>query len=264
MNDSLVSVILTCYNQEKYLSDALDSVLCQTYSNWECIILNDGSTDDSEKVALEYAKKDSRFKYIYQKNQGVVVARNNAVHNSLGKYLLPLDGDDMIANNYLELAVAELEADQNIDLVICEVEKFGAEKGSFKLNDICVRNILANGCCVNCSMFRRSSYDKIGGYKECMSKGYEDWEFFISLLEFGGRVKKINQVLFYYRIIETSRNNKIDIETDRKLKACIVSMHPELYFFEYSKLLDELKTIKSSKAFWGYKLLLKIKHFICF
>ena len=82
MGNTLVSVILTCYNQELYLAEALESVLNQTYPYWECIILNDGSTDHSEEVALQYVSKDKRFVYVYQENQGVVSARNHAINAS--------------------------------------------------------------------------------------------------------------------------------------------------------------------------------------
>jgi len=87
---SKVSVIVTCYNQECYLAEALNSVLVQTYQDWECIIINDGSTDASEVIAKSYITKDPRFKYIYQENQGVVAARNNAIAASTGKINYPL------------------------------------------------------------------------------------------------------------------------------------------------------------------------------
>lgn len=68
-----VSVIVPCYNQAKYLSEALQSVLDKTYENWECIIVNDGSPDNTEEVAKQWVEKDSRFKYFYKENGGLVV-----------------------------------------------------------------------------------------------------------------------------------------------------------------------------------------------
>ena len=79
----LVSIIIPCYNLSQYLPETLDSVLAQTYQSWECIIINDGSIDNTEKITKLYVDKDKRFKYIYQNNQGVSSARNNGIRNSL-------------------------------------------------------------------------------------------------------------------------------------------------------------------------------------
>lgn len=101
MKKGLVSVIMPCYNQGCYLSEALESVINQTYSDWECIIIDDGSTDSSEEIAKEYCQKDGRIRYIYQDNAGVIAARNNAIAASSGEYILPLDADDSISTVYL-------------------------------------------------------------------------------------------------------------------------------------------------------------------
>ena len=176
MENTLVSVVLTCYNQEQYLAEALDSVLNQTYPYWECVILNDGSTDGSEEVAKRYVSRDKRFLYVYQSNQGVVAARNNAVKISKGDYILPLDGDDIISPNYIKLATDVLDKNKDVILVCCNVEKFGMESGPFILPEVNTRNILRGGCCVSSSMYRRVIFESVGGYKEEMSDGLEDWE----------------------------------------------------------------------------------------
>ena len=96
MNNFLVSVIIPCYNQAQYLDDALSSVLNQTYANWECIIVNDGSTDNTEEIANKWCELDSRFKYVYKKNGGLSSARNFGLRNASGKYVQFLDSDDLI------------------------------------------------------------------------------------------------------------------------------------------------------------------------
>ena len=125
----LVSIIIPCYNLSQYLSETLDSVLAQTYQSWECIIINDGSIDNTEKIAKLYVDKDKRFKYIYQNNQGVSSARNNGIRNSLGIYILPLDADDLIAPQYIEEAVLILNNYNDIKLVHCNYQNFGEVKG---------------------------------------------------------------------------------------------------------------------------------------
>lgn len=259
MEKTVVSVILTCYNQAPYLAEALESVLNQTYPHWECIILNDGSTDRSEEIALQYVAKDKRFVYVCQENQGVVAARNHAISASHGTYILPLDGDDKIAPSYLEQAVEVLDQDQQVILVCCGVEKFGDETGPFVLPEMTIRNLLRGGCCVSCSMYRRASYDAAGGYKQEMSRGWEDWEFFISLLETGGKAYRLPQTLFFYRILHRSRNSGIADPHKEALRQQIVRLHPDLYFLEYGKLLDEHDVIVQT---WAYKLLAPVYTFL--
>ena len=109
MEEPLVSIITPCYNQAQYLSEALDSVLRQTFANWECIIVNDCSSDNTEEVAMSYCNKDARFRYCpLDHNQGLCTARNNGIGMSSGKYILPLDADDIIADCYLEEAVKNI------------------------------------------------------------------------------------------------------------------------------------------------------------
>lgn len=91
-----VSVIVPCYNQSQYLDECLQSVLDQTHQNWECIIVNDGSTDNTEEVAKKWVAKDSRFSYIYKENGGLSSARNAGLEKAQGDYIQFLDSDDMI------------------------------------------------------------------------------------------------------------------------------------------------------------------------
>lgn len=94
--NSKVSVIVPCYNQAVYLDECLQSVLDQTHQNWECIIVNDGSTDHTEAVARKWAQKDSRFQYVYKENGGLSSARNAALEKASGDYVQFLDSDDTI------------------------------------------------------------------------------------------------------------------------------------------------------------------------
>src|SRR5687768_10004937 len=91
----LVSIIVPCFNQAEFLNETLQSVLSQTISDWECIIINDGSKDNSEEIALPWVDKDKRFKYLKQENRGVCAARNKGISEANGKYILPLDGDNL-------------------------------------------------------------------------------------------------------------------------------------------------------------------------
>src|SRR4051812_13487686 len=102
---SLISVIVPCYNSARFLKETLNSLLAQTYQNWECIVVDNGSTDDTKKIAGEFEKKDPRFTCMVQPTRGVSAARNFGIAHSKGKYILPLDSDDLIAPAYIEKAV---------------------------------------------------------------------------------------------------------------------------------------------------------------
>lgn len=228
-NESIVSIIIPCYNQGQYLAEALDSVIAQTYSYWECIVVDDGSSDNSREVALAYAKKDKRISYLYQDNQGVSAARNNAIKNSKGKYILPLDGDDMIAPTYVEKAVSYLMSHEDVKLVYCKARLFGEQNGVWNLPKYTYEMVLWKNIIFCTAMFRRSDYDKTKGYNVNMKKGLEDWDFWLSLLSKEDVVYQIDEILFYYRIKQVSRNADIDYSINRELNKQIVRNHSEIY-----------------------------------
>jgi glycosyltransferase involved in cell wall biosynthesis len=102
MQNPLVSIIVPCYKQAQYLPEALASVLAQTYPYWECIIVNDGSPDNTEEVAKLYCERDNRFKYVYKRNEGPSSARNLGIHQSKGDYITFIDADDWVDKDYLQ------------------------------------------------------------------------------------------------------------------------------------------------------------------
>ena len=122
MNEEKISVLIPCFNTEKFLSKCLDSVINQTYKCVEIIVLNDGSTDNSLKIMNEYANKDNRIKVISRENRGVAYSRNELIQNSTGQYIVFVDSDDtihseMIYNLYF---VAKKE---NCDLAISKLNR---------------------------------------------------------------------------------------------------------------------------------------------
>lgn len=110
MNNPLVSVIIPCYNQAQFLPEALQSVLEQTYQNWECIIVNDGSPDNTHEVAQIWLAKDKRFKYIEKINGGLSSARNAGLDITNGSYIQFLDSDDILDKIKLELSLAQMDS----------------------------------------------------------------------------------------------------------------------------------------------------------
>jgi|ERR1035437_619769 glycosyltransferase involved in cell wall biosynthesis len=224
----MVSVIIPCYNQGKYIEKTIQSVLASTYPNFEIIVINDGSTDF---LTNEIFNTNSwpKTRIINTKNVGVAEARNIAIKHSTGKYILPLDGDDKISSGYLKDAVEILDNNPNIKVVSCEVRFFGNKFGVYNLPDYSLENLLRQNILVVSSFFRRDDFDKTIGYNPNMIYGHEDWDFWLSLLESGGDVHKIPKVHFYYRIRKKSRNRSMEDEHYKFLQNQIFENHKELY-----------------------------------
>jgi glycosyltransferase involved in cell wall biosynthesis len=122
----LVSIIIPCYNQGQYLQETLQSILDQTYSNWECLIINDGSIDNTDEIAQKWLQKDSRFSYYYQENRGVSSARNLGLRFLKGEFVQFLDSDDVLAIDKIEIAINELakKSVKEYGIVISNFELF--------------------------------------------------------------------------------------------------------------------------------------------
>lgn len=242
-----VSVIVPCYNQASFLDDALQSVLNQSFTDWECIIINDGSTDDTGTISSKWIPKDLRFKYIEQENRGVCNARNTAIAASTGNFILPLDADDVITEDYLELAVNVFQKNPGLKLVYCNAAKFGEEEGDWKLPSFSLSNLASENLIFSSALFKKDDWKKVGGYDDKMRDGWEDWEFWISLLKDGGAVKKIDRTCFHYRIRQNSRNWIIKGDRAKKLYKYISIKHADFFveqlgsFFE---LRDRAKEIE--------------------
>jgi glycosyltransferase involved in cell wall biosynthesis len=214
-----VSVIVPCFNQAKYLSEALESVITQTFNNWECIIINDGSTDDTEIIASKWSEQDNRIKYFSKPNGGLSSARNFGIKHSTGEFILPLDADDKIGPQYLELAVQEFARDSNIKVVYCRALLFGSENGEWQLPPYKYRQLLLANLIFCSAFFRRADFERVGGYDESLLYGAEDWNFWLSILDENDKVERLDSVQFYYRKKAVSmhtdlvRNMQKDIQT---------------------------------------------------
>ncbi len=113
----MISIIIPVYNTSKYLDQCLQSVLDQTYTDWECILVDDGSTDNSGEICDNWGKKDNRFIIIHQKNQGVSAARNQGIKKSKGEYLCFIDSDDWVTPYYLTHLLSGMKENE-IDMVV--------------------------------------------------------------------------------------------------------------------------------------------------
>lgn len=274
MNNPLVSIIVPCYNQAQYLPETLDSVLAQTYPYWECIIVNDGSPDNTEEIAKHYCDKDIRFKYVYKENGGLSSARNVGIKNSLGEFILPLDSDDLIGSAYLEKAIQHFINYPETKLVYCKAVKFGTENVVWDLPQYEFSKILFENIIFCSSIFRKSDYNLTNGYNENIKLGFEDWDFWLSLLNENDIVFRLPDFYFKYRIKENSMLKSLNEEKSKLIKEEIFRNHfdkyknylPTLIWYNprmtsqmdrIISLEDEIKNIRISKAYLLGKLLIK-------
>jgi glycosyltransferase involved in cell wall biosynthesis len=229
MNEPLVSVVIPCYNHAHFLPETLRSVISQTYKNWECIIVDDGSTDNTKEVVQSWALNDSRFRYLDKGNGGLADTRNFGIKNSNGKYILPLDSDDLIGEVYLEKAVKILEQNNSIGIVYCKAKLFGDQNGIWYIPKFSFKRHLTHNTIFCTAFFRRIDYDKTIGYNTNLIYGYEDWDFWLSLLEVGVKVYRIPDFLFFYRIRNRSMRNSINWDQIIFLNQRIIKNHIDLY-----------------------------------
>lgn len=227
----LVSVIVPSYKQAAFLPETLECIIAQTYWNWEAIIMDDGSPDNTEAVANKYVSRDSRIRYAKQANSGVSAARNNAIKMySSGKYILPLDADDLITPYYIEHAVIYFEEHPECKLVYGLAEKFGAEKGMWNLPPYDFNVLLFDNIIFNSAIFKREDFDKTIGYNENMRAGVEDWDFYLTLLKPDDYVYRMNELVYLYRIKNISRNTvAAQDDTMIPLRRIIYRNHKEYY-----------------------------------
>jgi glycosyltransferase involved in cell wall biosynthesis len=202
----VLSIIVPCYNYAHLLSQTLDNVRQQSFQNWECIVVDDGSTDHTASIAQGFVELDARFSYVFQKNSGLSAARNTGVRHAKGQFIQLLDADDLLEPEKAAIQVKILQENYAVDLVYSEVRYFKSSEPralfcAFDGSNVpwmpCIdsdnphllhtqfqMNIMA----VNCALFRKSVFDRVGYFNEGL-KSVEDWEFWCRCLLQGCKLK---------------------------------------------------------------------------
>ncbi|MDE6779075.1 MAG: glycosyltransferase [Alistipes sp.] len=228
MTEPLVSVVVPVYDMERFIAETLDSVLASDYPNFEVVVVDDGSTDGSAAILDRYAARDSRIRVLRQPNGGVCRARNHAVSEARGEFILPVDSDDRISPTVISDAVAVMEADPDVRVVVPRAEFFGDRTGEWHLPDYSPELLARKNMIPISALYRREDWVRVGGYCED-TVAREDWIFWISVLADGGRVVRLPETGLYYRVREGSKR-----KSDRKLKRKVIEVlnrrNPE--FFE--------------------------------
>ena len=202
----LVSVIIPAYDVTEFIGEALDSVLAQTFADYEIIVVNDGSPD-TEELERALAPYMSRIVYINQENRGVSAARNKGITAARGSLLAFLDADDTWLPNYLDVQVARIQADPTIDVLYPNVMMFGgrSETGEEFMvicpssGEVTFERLLSQECNVsNCSIARRDTLVRAGLFDESL-RSVEDFDLWLRVIKKGGRIAYHRDVLARYR-----------------------------------------------------------------
>jgi glycosyltransferase involved in cell wall biosynthesis len=208
--NTLFSIIIPCYNQAHFLTQCLDSLMIQEYKNWEAIVVNDGSIDNTDAVCQKYAVVDSRIKLVKKTNGGLSSARNFGIANAVGNRFIFLDADDFLYENCLEkIAVIIQDADENtlIQYGYTYVKEDGKEVLSHtkaqKKESIIPAIFKGNLGPCHSICISRSLLLAAGSFDESL-KSVEDWDFWMRAIKAGGTQKIIPGMLVYYRYAKNS------------------------------------------------------------
>lgn len=200
-----ISIIIPCYNLAQYLDEALQSVLDQTYTDWECIVVNDGSPDNTEDVANKWLTKDSRFVYLYKENGGVSRARNLGIEKAKGEYIIPLDADNKLRPQFIKQIIAILDSNKEVDVVHGDAQLFGNKDSVWKGKPFDIAEMVLNNYIDTCAGFRKSIWEELGGYDENMPVyGFEDWDLWLRMAVRGYQFQYVEEIFFDYRVRDNS------------------------------------------------------------
>ena len=242
MDANGISVIIPCYNDGKYIEEAISSVRNQTYQNWEIIVIDDGSTDEKTIEVLSKLNREG-ITVLNGGHHGPAAARNLGISQAKGKYILPLDADDKIAPTYLEKAVKIMENMPEVGVVYCYAELFGKASGRWELANYSFSKMLFDNVVFVTSLFYREDWERIGGFSLALEHGLEDYDFWLSMLELGRQIYQIPEVLFFYRIKKVSRTTRLKDRTEhmKKMYEIIFENHKALYEKHYDILIPQLR-----------------------
>ncbi len=229
-----ISVVIPCYNHSHHLPDAVESIINQTYKNWECVIVNDGSTDNTVEVTRQLIEKypNHKIRLIDKpQNTGLADARNTAILAAANEWILPLDSDDMFEPTFMKKAVDIIQQEQNVDIVFANLQEFGASNKIWAPEEYSRSQVMVKNTMPYASLYRKHLWRKVGGYDNLLNVIVqpEDWNFWISCSKHNPVVRRISEPLFLYRVNPQSMYHKT-IKGNLKLAwAFIATCHPDLF-----------------------------------
>lgn len=247
-----VSAIIPCFNAETTIERAILSVVSQTIPVSEIIVINDGSTDTSGRLLEGLKSNYPQLKVIHQENKGVSYARNIAIQEALGDYILTLDADDYFDPSFVEKALIKFSEDASYGGIMCGYVRIVKEK---KVKPYIPSMVPLSSCLVNngvlaCLLLKKEVLLTAGAYDTAMSKGYEDWDLNIRILKLGYTFGVVKEVLFNYSDIKGSRT-AIATKNDLELKLQLYDKYKDDYTdnarYIFKELVQQNNKLKQEK-----------------
>jgi glycosyltransferase involved in cell wall biosynthesis len=239
--DPRVSIIILCHNYGRYLAEAIESALQQTYRNVDVLVMDDGSTDDTLAVASRYA---DRIRVISQPNMGLERTCNRAVAEASGDLFCFLSADDALAPAYVEALVRALERAPDASYAYCRPLLFGARTGPMRCLPFSAYFLVRRSNFVNASaLTSRADYIAVGGYSEDLGDyAFEDWDFWLKMLEHGKRGTYVRAPLLRWRRHEEGSRNPEHGEREAEAVAVIRARH--------RALVEAVTDVRGRIAYW--------------
>lgn len=261
-----ISVIIPTYNYGEYVSEALDSVLAQTYKDYEIIVIDDGSTDNTKDIVGKYIENSiGNIKYIYQENKGVSNARNTGIKNARGEYIAFLDADDIWFPDKLELQMDLFEKNPELGLVFCNTFSFNehssSKKTGFQLNPagepakILQSLVIRNRISTNTVIVKKRYFDKTGLFDEDLRFG-EDYDMWLRIAKYY-KVDYLNTVLTKYRL-HVNNLSKINKEKEERVIIDMIKIRKRA-LQENPEIFKNMNSRTSNECY--YQLYLNLANF---
>jgi glycosyltransferase involved in cell wall biosynthesis len=262
-NEIAVSVVIPCFNHGQFIRDAIASVEKCDQRAYELIIVNDGSTDSYTQQVMNELEAEG-YHVINQANQGLAAARNIGIRAGRGRYVLPLDADNLIRPNYIHAGTEILDKFPEVAVVYGRPAYFGeATDRRFDIgSEFDLRRLLRDNYIDACTVLRKSVFEACGGFDGNMpSQGYEDWDLWLTFAARGHHFYFVDEVLFDYRIRGDSMiHNAIARDEFPKVFEYFCAKHPlfalQARVTELERELanrDRSRIFRFAKAYWDFK-----------
>ena len=268
MNSPLLSIIIPCYNVDKYLSSCLDTIICQTYKNLEIVLVDDGSTDNTGSICDEYAAKDCRIRVIHKVNGGIVSARNTGYEAISGEWHMYLDGDDWIDDNCLVNIMDAVKRNHEPDVVFWHIVHnldgkliYGKAKWGCKDDERIYKGaeckelarntmIYSSGITPAYAKLINSKWAKENTIKHDsrLRQGEEGVEFSLRLFYSSRTVLFLNKYYNFYRYNASSISKSINEKNTQYMTDCFKVMEEDIEGFDNR---DEIKRMFYQRVVYG-------------
>jgi glycosyltransferase involved in cell wall biosynthesis len=233
-----LSIVIPCYNHGEFVAEAVDSARRINRPDVEIILVDDGSTDENTKKEVDRLESQGGITVIRQRNGGPASARNGAIRNAQGEYLLPLDSDNKIEPAYVEHGIRIMDAQPKVGVVYGDAQYFGTRTGRWVVGPFDADRMLHWNFIDACAIFRRKVWQQNCGYDGAMPvRGLEDWDFWLGTMENGWEFAYVPEVVFHYRVAEESMITRTH-GREEEVAAYIAKKHWKLYWQAW-RVFDE-------------------------